>query len=311
MRYYLLLFFILSFQQVFGQFVLKGKVIDSSTGDPVPYASVTIGYSQGTACNSHGIFILKANGVSTNDTLIFSSIGFNSTAIIVKDFLASKIKTVKITPKNYQITEVTVTGEKIKKGKLYGITKKRSNSTFSIFGLGVIVAQYIENPHQYKGKIKSIRFYNTGRHYDPNFKFRLHLYSVDSSKLIPGKELLPENVIVNVPSAEEGWISIDVLKYNINFSKNGIFAAIEYLAESCLDGKYVRLFTENEKKALHINSGAAHITSCDMLGYYYFLNGNTNTFVSSSNGRVWDSWEKKSNGKVPYPNIMLSVEVIK
>lgn len=305
-RFFLFIIHFFAFQSVFAQLIIEGQVVNSQKGEPVPYATITAAYNQGTVCDSSGYFILQLKDVSLLDTLTVSSIGFNTSKICIDNYISSKIKKIQLTPRNYYIEDVRVFSDrkKTKKGRFYGITKKKSNSSFGIFALGLIVAQYIENPHSSNGKVKSIRVYSTGREYDPNFKFRLHLYSVDSLFLRPATELLPENVIVSIPNSKKGWVSIDVSKHAIDFHKNGLFVGIEYLIASLRDGKY---FETNDEFNTHGSSSRFKMLRTNhMLGYYSFFDDRNSTYLSKD-GKTWTSWANEKGN----PNIMLAIEVVK
>ena len=56
---------------------ISGRVIDSSSQDPIPYAAIEImGTTKGTACNNEGYFTLKVS--SKNQILRISAIGYRS-----------------------------------------------------------------------------------------------------------------------------------------------------------------------------------------------------------------------------------------
>jgi len=57
---------------------IKGKLLDSKSNQPIPYASVYIkGSSMGTTTNDDGIFLFHIPSVIQNDTLIISVIGYD------------------------------------------------------------------------------------------------------------------------------------------------------------------------------------------------------------------------------------------
>ncbi|MHA8106494.1 DUF5686 and carboxypeptidase-like regulatory domain-containing protein [Aquirufa sp. 5-AUSEE-100C1] len=62
-------------QTAYAQVVVKGRVTDASTGDPIPFASVgLIGLNYGTSSNFQGEFTLNAKSVS--DSLFASVVGY-------------------------------------------------------------------------------------------------------------------------------------------------------------------------------------------------------------------------------------------
>ena len=64
-------------QPVYSQDQSGGRLIDSETGDPIPYANIGIPkIMSGTVSDEDGRFILKYNSV--NDIVLFSAIGFET-----------------------------------------------------------------------------------------------------------------------------------------------------------------------------------------------------------------------------------------
>ncbi|MGA0555591.1 carboxypeptidase-like regulatory domain-containing protein [Larkinella sp. VNQ87] len=62
-----------------GYLTLSGKVINQETGEPVPFASITVvGRSIGTVSNVVGTFLLKIPGDYANDSVKVSSVGYQS-----------------------------------------------------------------------------------------------------------------------------------------------------------------------------------------------------------------------------------------
>jgi len=56
---------------------LKGRILDRTSGDPIPFATVSIDGTQlGTIANSAGDFIFKYHGIYSDDSVIISCMGF-------------------------------------------------------------------------------------------------------------------------------------------------------------------------------------------------------------------------------------------
>jgi hypothetical protein len=59
------------------QFTLKGKILDKNSGDPIPFATISIDGTQiGTIANSAGDFIFKYPGIYSPDSVVISCMGF-------------------------------------------------------------------------------------------------------------------------------------------------------------------------------------------------------------------------------------------
>ncbi|WP_339864768.1 DUF5686 family protein [uncultured Algoriphagus sp.] len=73
-NYFFLFFFLLS-TQTFAQFLVKGKVSDSTTGDPIPFASVLLkGTTTGISTDFEGNYSLEAK--SLTDSISVSYLGY-------------------------------------------------------------------------------------------------------------------------------------------------------------------------------------------------------------------------------------------
>ncbi len=56
---------------------LKGRILDRNSGDPIPFATISIDGTQiGTIANSAGDFIFKYPGIYSQDTVVISCMGF-------------------------------------------------------------------------------------------------------------------------------------------------------------------------------------------------------------------------------------------
>lgn len=69
---------------------LQGKIIDATNGEPkgVPYVNIGFPiYSIGTSSNELGDFIIKIPQERLKDTLTFSSIGYATLKIAVKELM--------------------------------------------------------------------------------------------------------------------------------------------------------------------------------------------------------------------------------
>ncbi|GET20220.1 carboxypeptidase-like protein [Prolixibacter denitrificans] len=99
---------------------VSGKLVDSESGDIVPYAHIiNQRVHGGTISDKNGIFSLQAD---PSDTLTVNAMGFKTMKIIVADYLKKNKQLVvyKMNPIRYLVGEVEVTG-KNQKLDLYGV----------------------------------------------------------------------------------------------------------------------------------------------------------------------------------------------
>ncbi len=107
----LIAWLLLSFLSIstYGQEItISGKVVDSKTGEGIPYVSIgQFQVSRGTSSNEEGMFIVNID--SSSKELIFSHISYERKAIEV---LNSGNVVVELTPRNYRLDAITVKGKK-------------------------------------------------------------------------------------------------------------------------------------------------------------------------------------------------------
>jgi hypothetical protein len=92
---------------------IRGKVIDSKTSEPVPYATVHLKNSQvGVISNAEGDFRILNNPGFQSDSLIVSCIGFHRLSVAFSVLKTSGMNNLKLVPNIYVLNEVRVTARK-------------------------------------------------------------------------------------------------------------------------------------------------------------------------------------------------------
>ena len=112
-----LLFALLSFLPaiLFGQNTVSGYVVDSKTGEPLPYATVYInGTTKGTVTGNDGRFELK--NISFPSTIVFSFVGYKTQA---RDLMSAPGKMNVTLETNDELPEVVISGKVKKKDLSY------------------------------------------------------------------------------------------------------------------------------------------------------------------------------------------------
>src|SRR5664280_651127 len=88
---------------------IRGKVIDSKTSEPVPFATVHLKNSQvGVISNAEGDFRILNNPGFQSDSLIVSCIGFHSLSLAFSKLKTSETNNLKLVPNIYGLKEVRV-----------------------------------------------------------------------------------------------------------------------------------------------------------------------------------------------------------
>ncbi len=94
---------------------IRGKVIDSKTARPVPFATVRLKNAQfGVISNAEGDFRILNNPMFQSDSLIVSCIGFHRLSLIFSTLKTSGMNNLKLVSNIYRLKEVSVTARKRK-----------------------------------------------------------------------------------------------------------------------------------------------------------------------------------------------------
>lgn len=223
MRLFLLVLFLL--QSASNEIIIR--VVDSSTKEAIPYATLT-SKSFYAVSNMYGQIQLPSNV----DSISVRCVGYEQRDLRVRDIKSEKGEfTVYLTPKSYSIDEVRITPTRIKKIQL-GYFKQTSSSIYQS-SWGGQVALYF--PPDSKSRlvglpIGTVSYFIRPSH-NPQKKFRVRLYAVNASNGSPSEDLLPEAVYASAKRGND-WVKVDVRKYNIQFPSDGFFAALEFLPDS-------------------------------------------------------------------------------
>lgn len=202
---------------------IQSTVLDFNTREPIPFVNIGIlGKNHGTVSDAHGHFTLDIpqTEIAPNDTLRFSSIGYQKLDFLVKD-LATLPKEIKLQKTTLLLPTVTINPKKYKRLKTLG---HRANSDKIVFyfqsnRLGTELASLIEVK---KGSyyLKSAHFNIAENKFGALF-FRINLY--ESLNGLPGKNLLPEGIIVKT-DLKKGTLSVDLARYNLVLAEDFILS---------------------------------------------------------------------------------------
>lgn len=211
----------------FGQRIIKGKVLNRATRQPVPYANIGIFNSNiGTLSNPDGSFSILIPQKVRNDTLHFSALGFGKKAIPVRFFQPEKPVTILLNERVIPLNAVTVT------------VKKERNQTFEL-GNRVFRGGVLETDTTYAGRSMALLIEPKESHSKKgfafpvylekanlrifrnnlkSFKFRIRLNDIDRLTGQPGADLLQQSVVVE-SSMKNGWLAFDLSGFNHQISK--------------------------------------------------------------------------------------------
>ena len=208
----------------------SGQVFDLESGKPVPYANIgIIGKNLGTASDANGFFKIELNSKFDKDTLGISCIGYTNRKYQIISFKndvrnPDKVK-VDLSPKIYQLTEVTI---KPVKRKIYTLgnycdSNSSYGNAFYSKQLGTEIGVLIKLPHKKdKAYLQTFRFF-VGKFTFEEFPVRINVYNLKNDK--PFENILTEPIYVEIKS--EGEYIIDLKKYNIRLNED-FFISLEY-----------------------------------------------------------------------------------
>ena len=238
MKNILILVFIIQALCAHAQYVITGVVVSMENNNPVEYASIGItNKPYGTVSNASGMFsILLNDKITDNDTLRFSSIGYQSEAFLIselKDRLKTGILVISLQKAVKQLREISVISKKAHR-KIVGY-----DTNSKLFGLGFDAsgvgsqAGVIIPVKQPSTNIENFSFFiirNSFKH----LVFRINLYELVNGA--PGKNISPENMFITVENNQTGKMVFDLSKYNIYLDKDVLITLEWITAEPASNG---------------------------------------------------------------------------
>ncbi len=232
------IFFIISFKASFGQTIIQGRILNKETQEPISYANIGIVNSNvGTLSNLDGSFSIPIPSKFSQDTIIFSALGFAKRAIPVQFIRQQKELTVFLFEKTTLLNSVVIS------------EKRQPNKTFELgnssFKGGVIVTDttyagraislLIENKQPYLQKDLKFPVYlekarlRIFKNNLESVKFRLRINDVDSITGKPGNDLLSQSIIVE-STIRKGWLEFDLSRLDFQVS-NQFFLTFEQILD--------------------------------------------------------------------------------
>lgn len=107
MKSLLAIFFLSISHAIIGQQIIVGQVVDESTREPLPFATLTFqGTTIGTVSNAQGNFQLQTDSQLNADSLVVSYIGYESIILGIDQF-TDEI-TIQLTPSIIQLDELVI-----------------------------------------------------------------------------------------------------------------------------------------------------------------------------------------------------------
>jgi hypothetical protein len=226
-------FLLCSFSNIFAQesIIIKGKIVDASTGNGIPYSTIEIyGANIGTSADGEGVFKLEVGNV-LGDTVVFrvSAVAHEKQVIPVHEISFDNENVIKLKARTIVLKELVINSKKIKERSIRSANLNKHNIGGYSSKVGNQLAVYIANDEKVVGYISSVSYYIT-KNGVPNAPFRVRIYDFDSLSNGPGADILTQNLIISAKKA--GWFEIDLATYKLQIPPDGFFVAIEWVETS-------------------------------------------------------------------------------
>lgn len=222
-----LFIFLLCNMPLFSQ-VVKGRVADSLTQEPVPCANITLlNKNLGASADANGDFEFDLQ--QSKDILVFSCVGYSSKKIAIASISPQKKYTIYLSQKLNQLDEIVINKTKVKytSVKKIRLPKKAKVSTGLPFGNEI--CGYIKNPDYRNGLVKTVILdLQKNKKADYIATYNIRFYEYDKLLNRPGKELYTKNVIVH-PENRTYVLKIPVDTLAIPFPSKGICVGVEII----------------------------------------------------------------------------------
>ena len=220
----------------YGQKTIVGKVYNENTKETISYANIGVVNSNvGTISNLDGSFSIIIPKNLSNDSLTFSSLGYNRKVVSLRQLVSGKEYSVSLTEKATLLQPVLVTAKRLKVRTIVLGNKNYDSGNYepdTVYA-GRAVALLIDpttllNHSTVPSYFKKAKLYIYSNNFKL-FKFRIRLNKYDSLTGKPGEDLL-EKSIVEESSIKEGWLTFDLSQFNLQV-KGPFFITFEQLVD--------------------------------------------------------------------------------
>lgn len=210
----------------YGQITIAGRILNSSSREPISYANIGIRNSNvGTISNADGSFSLIVPRKLSNDTLVISSLGFAKKRVAVNYVKQEKALIIHLNEKRKVLAPVVVTSTKPKLN-YFDIGNKQmrggvleADTTYAGRSIALLISPSQEQlkkgifpAYLEKARIRILR--NNLK----SFRIRVRLNAVDSQTGQPGEDLLQQSII-SESTMRSGWLVFDLSALNYEASK--------------------------------------------------------------------------------------------
>jgi hypothetical protein len=204
-----------------GQVAISGRVVDSESGEAIPYVTVAVkGADIGVITDREGWFEINERAkLSAEDSVVFSHVGFESLTLPVGQLTGGDVL---LKRGVYQIEEVVVTNRPSRLAKL-----GHSSGGTGVFRIGWI-GEYNSGDTNYQTKevgvpikikrdteLLSFAMLIRQNGYDRAL-FRLSFYALED--IIPQELIVHQDIRFEIKDRFTGWFEVDLSPYDIRLA---------------------------------------------------------------------------------------------
>lgn len=240
------------FTSLYGQLIVKGKVLNQNNNIPISYANIGILNSKfGTISNRDGSFSISIEDSLVNKKLIFSAIGYEKKSLPLKTMTYNKNIIIYLNEKEIALNEVVLSApiKRIKEKHAWLGNHKKNlfvQGTMQVDSAtaGGATALLIEKEDDFDLQFISKARLFISKNTEPEFKVRVRFLEVDkSNNNLPGDDLINESIVVTT-DIKRGWLTFDLSSFNFEVNKTSFFLVFEWILE---DKDRIRLFNNFNK----------------------------------------------------------------
>jgi hypothetical protein len=232
MKYFNLIVIVFIGKLSFSQ-VLKGKIVDSITGQPVFYANIVKLRGGGAYADINGDYEIDISTIKS-DTLLVTSVGYKNKYVSINALRTNDLNAIFLQENQEELDEVLLTTKKVRytSKKVFGEKREGNTGMNSLIGYETCV--FIKNEENIVGKLNKVyvKLKKMKKSF-PDYKlytamFNVKIYEFDKEKNTPGKLISKENIYIK-PRNAKYTLWVDLVKYNIMVPKEGVCVGLEMI----------------------------------------------------------------------------------
>ena len=205
--------------------VIKGKIVDAKTKQPIPYAAIGIvGENVGTVSNGDGLFRLTIPTKFMSDSLTFSEVVHKRKKLAISDLLNRQEIVVALDEDVMELRTVEITPKEKRRYEKLGVKPLFYwGSCYANFKGGAQIAQLIE-ASDYPAYLTKVRI-KIGDNTLGEAKLRVRVLEKAENGL-PGADMF-QGVFADI-AYQTGWIEVDLSQEHLAFTED-FFVCFEFL----------------------------------------------------------------------------------